>query len=47
VRKHTVKRGETLYGIAIKYGTTIAKIADANNLRNINLIEVGQVLIIP
>jgi lysozyme len=45
--KHTVKSGETLYGIAIKYGTTVAKIADANNITNINLIDVGQVLIIP
>jgi len=45
--KHTVKSGETLYAIAIKYGTTVARIADANNIANINLIEVGQVLIIP
>lgn len=45
--KHTVKRGETLYAIAIKYGTTIAKIADANNIPNPNMIDVGQVLIIP
>jgi GH25 family lysozyme M1 (1,4-beta-N-acetylmuramidase) len=45
--KHTVKSGETLYGIAIKYGTTVARIADANNIKNINLIDVGQVLIIP
>jgi LysM repeat protein len=42
-----VKRGETLYAIAIKYGTTIAKIADANNISNPNFIDVGQVLIIP
>ena len=46
-RIHIVKRGDTLYAIAIKYGTTIAKIADANNITNINLIEVGQVLKIP
>ena len=45
--KHTVTAGETLYVIAIKYGTTIAKIAHANNIANPNLIEVGQVLIIP
>ena len=45
--KHTVTAGETLYVIAIKYGTTIAKIADANNIANPNLIEVGQVLVIP
>ena len=45
--KHTVTAGETLYVIAIKYGTTIAKIAHANNIANPNLIEVGQVLVIP
>ena len=45
--KHTVRSGETLYAIAIKYGTTVAKIAHANNITNINLIDVGQVLIIP
>jgi len=47
MRRHTVKRGETLYGIAIKYGTTVAKIAAANGIRNINMIDVDQVLIIP
>ena len=45
--KHTVRSGDTLYGIAVKYGTTVAKIAHANNITNINLIDVGQVLIIP
>lgn len=45
--KHTVTSGETLYVIAVKYGTTIAKIAAANNITNPNLINVGQVLIIP
>jgi lysozyme len=46
-RTHTVKSGDTLYAIAIKYGTTVAKIANANSITNINVIEVGQVLIIP
>jgi LysM repeat protein len=46
-RTHTVKTGDTLYAIAIKYGTTVAKIANANSITNINVIEVGQVLIIP
>lgn len=46
-RKYTVKAGDTLSSIAVKFGTTVAKIASANNITNINLISVGQVLIIP
>ena len=46
-RTHTVKSGDTLYAIAIKYGTTVAAIAAANNIDNVNNISVGQVLAIP
>ena len=46
-RTHTVRAGENLTVIAIKYGTTVAAIASANNITNINNISVGQVLIIP
>lgn len=46
-RTHTVKAGDTLTAIAIKYGTTVAAIASANNIANINNISVGQVLVIP
>lgn len=46
-RTHTVKAGDTLYSIAIKYGTTVAAIATANNIANPNIISVGQVLTIP
>ncbi|HEX2990086.1 MAG TPA: LysM peptidoglycan-binding domain-containing protein [Anaerolineales bacterium] len=46
-RSHTVRTGENLTIIAIKYGTTVAAIASANNIANINNISVGQVLIIP
>ncbi|WP_214742561.1 LysM peptidoglycan-binding domain-containing protein [Exiguobacterium sp. s48] len=45
--KYTVKSGDTLYKIATMYNTTVAKIATANNITNVNLISVGQVLIIP
>jgi GH25 family lysozyme M1 (1,4-beta-N-acetylmuramidase) len=45
-RTHTVKSGDTLYAIAIRYGTTIAQLVSANNLSNPNNISVGQVLII-
>jgi LysM repeat protein len=47
MRTHTVKTGDTLTGIAIKYATTVAAIASANNITNINNISVGQVLVIP
>ena len=46
-RSHTVKAGENLTIIAIKYGTTVAAIASANGIANINQLSVGQVLIIP
>jgi GH25 family lysozyme M1 (1,4-beta-N-acetylmuramidase) len=46
-RTYTVKAGDTLYVIAIKYGTTVAAIASANNISNPNQISVGQVLLIP
>jgi LysM repeat protein len=46
-KTHTVKTGDNLTIIAIKYGTTVAAIASANNITNINNISVGQVLIIP
>jgi len=46
-RTYTIKAGDTLTAIAIKYGTTVAAIASANNIANINNIRVGQVLVIP
>lgn len=46
-RTYTVKSGDTLTMIAIKYATTVAAIASANNITNINNISVGQVLVIP
>ncbi len=44
---HTVKTGDTLYAIAIRYNTTVAAIASLNNISNPNQIKVGQVLKIP
>lgn len=46
-RTYTVKSGDSLYAIAIKYGTTVASIASANGILNVNNISVGQVLVIP
>lgn len=44
---YTVVAGDTLYRISLRYGTTVAAIATANNLSNPNLIRPGQVLVIP
>lgn len=44
---YTVKNGDTLTAIAVKYNTTVNKIVSANNIKNKNLIYVGQKLIIP
>lgn len=46
-RTHTVQAGETLYGIAVKYGVTVQAIMQANNLTNPDFIRTGQVLVIP
>ncbi len=44
---YTVRRGDTLGQIAMRYRTTSAAIMQANGLRNPNLIRVGQRLWIP
>lgn len=44
---YIVKYGDTLSKIAIEYGTTVNAIASVNNIQNVNLIYVGQKLIIP
>ena len=44
---YRVRAGDTLSGIASRYGTTVAKLASLNHIANPNLISVGQVLQIP
>jgi LysM repeat protein len=44
---HVVQRGENLSQIALRYGTTVTAIAQANGIRNTSLIYVGQRLTIP
>lgn len=43
---YTVKSGDTLSGIAQRYGTTVSALAARNGIRNPNLIQVGQRLLI-
>ncbi len=44
---HTVQGGQTLYSIAMHYGTSVWAISCANGLYNPNYIYAGQVLVIP
>lgn len=44
---YIVKRGDTLSKIASKYNTTYQKLAEYNNIKNPNIISVGQLIKIP
>jgi len=46
-RTHTVARGDTVYAIARRYGTTVAAIMSANGLGRSAMIMPGQKLTIP
>lgn len=41
---YTVKKGDTLSDIAKRYNTTVQRLADLNNISNVNLIYPGEVL---
>lgn len=43
---YTVKKGDSLWLIANKYGTTVGELKSANNLKS-NTLSIGQTLIIP
>ncbi len=44
---YTVKRGDTLWDIARRTGSTVEKIVAANNIKNPDLIYAGEVFLIP
>lgn len=44
---YVVQAGDTLYRIAQRYNVTVSAIAAANNITNVNQLDVGQTLIIP
>jgi len=46
-RTHTVRRGDTLSAIALRYGVSVWGLVQANGIRNPSLIYPGQVLRIP
>ena len=44
---YVVRPGDTLTDIALRHGTTVAALSQANHLANANVIRVGQLLTIP
>jgi LysM repeat protein len=46
-KTYTVKSGDTLSGIASRFGTTSRILMDLNSISNANLIKIGQILKLP
>lgn len=44
---YTVRKGNTLFGIANFFGTTVEKILSVNNIADPNMIYVGQTITVP
>jgi LysM repeat protein len=47
MRTHTVRRGDTLSGLALRYGVSVRDIADANGMGSKLTIRTGETLRIP
>jgi peptidoglycan DL-endopeptidase LytE len=44
---YTVVAGDTLWGLSLRFGTTVAALAELNHIANENLIYAGEVLTLP
>lgn len=45
--RYTVRRGDNLFRIALNHNTTVARLAQINNIADVTRIYAGQVLLIP
>jgi hypothetical protein len=43
-RTHKVRSGDTLYGIALKYGTTTKKLLHLNGMKETDILNIGQTI---
>lgn len=44
VKYHKIKKGDTLYGLALRYHTSVENICDLNKLRSTSTLNIGQVI---
>ncbi|PJF31504.1 MAG: hypothetical protein CUN51_04020 [Candidatus Thermofonsia Clade 1 bacterium] len=47
MREYVVQRGDNLFRLSLRFGTTVSRLAEINRIRNVNSIFVGQRLLIP
>lgn len=47
LREYVVQKGDNLFRLSLRFGTTVSRLAEINRIRNVNLIYVGQRLYIP
>ncbi len=46
VDTYVVKKGDTLYGIARRYGVSVGELAEMNHIQNKNRLRIGQILVV-
>ena len=46
-KKYTVRSGDTLYTIALRFNTTVSRLATLNRISNVGLIRIGQTIQLP
>ncbi len=47
LREYVVQRGDNLFRLSLRFGTTVSRLAEINRIRNVSLIYAGQRLYIP
>ncbi len=47
LREYVVQKGDNLFRLSLRFGTTVNRLAEINRIRNVNLIYTGQRLYIP
>ena len=44
---HIIREEDTLYGLALRYSTTVSELVETNDIQNADIISLGQQIVIP